>query len=78
LIDSQNLLLVADGNHIAGNHIAAQTQGFSLGAKFRQNVKKKKGIFCCNIVISLEQNCKILGEIVLEKFCHIWTLTLIW
>jgi hypothetical protein len=70
----QNLLLVADGNHIAGNHIAAQTQGFSLGAKFGQNVKKKKGICCCNIIISLEQNCKKK----LEIFSHIWTLILIW
>jgi hypothetical protein len=70
----QNLVLVADGNRIAGNHIAAQTQGFSLGGKFRQNVKKKKEIFCCNIVFSLEQNCKKK----LEIFSHIWTLILIW
>jgi hypothetical protein len=73
----QNLLLVVDGNHIAGNHIAAQTQGFPLGAKFGQNVKKKKGIFCCNIVISLEENPKIFGEVFLENFSHIWTLILI-
>jgi hypothetical protein len=58
----QNLLLVGDGNHIAGNHIAAQTQGFSLGAKFWQNVKKIKGILCCNTVISLEQNRKVFWE----------------
>jgi hypothetical protein len=62
----QNLLLVVDGNHIAGNHIAAQTQGFSLGA--RQNVKKKKGIFFCNIVISLEQKPQKIGGIFLWKF----------
>jgi hypothetical protein len=62
LIDSQNLLLVADGNHIAGNHIAAQTQGFSLGVKFQQNVKKKKEIFCCNIVISWNKISKIWGN----------------
>jgi hypothetical protein len=57
----QNLLLVVDGNHIAGNHIAAQTQAFSLGAKFRQNVKKKKGIFCRNI-------CHFFGK----KFAKFW------
>jgi hypothetical protein len=53
----QNLLLVADGNHIA-----AQTQGFSLGVKFQQNVKKKKEIFCCNIVISWNKISKFWGN----------------
>jgi hypothetical protein len=60
----QNLLLVADGNHIAGNHIAAQTQAFSLGAKFRQNVKKKKGILSCNICHFFEKRfAKFWGKI---------------